>query len=225
MSATLSAPTTNTTSIANTSIAPATWLLSDLPIQTTTLLFGLNFRATEVTKAGLISRIKGSKQLIDIDLSCLLYDRNCQLIDQVWFKQLRDSTEAVRHQGDSLDGKDRGAMAELDHNIDLEQIELRLPKLSPQTHHLALVVSSYHGQPLRLVDSGTIRITDDENNIVDLQDLTALPQKCHALWYAGFTRELGEWRVTMHKLPLNTQGTPNNAEEIKAELLRTFVPR
>ena len=203
---------------------PLTWLLSELNINSTNLSFGANFRPTKVTKPVLISRIKGTKQYIDIDLSCLIFDHDCNIIDQVWFKQLRDASGAIRHHGDSLNGKDRGSTPEIDHSIDLEKIELRLAKLSAQAQHVALIVSSYHGQPLQALSHGSIKLTDDENNIIDLQDLTALPQKCNALWYAGLTRELGEWRITMYKLELAHNDIPQIAQEIRAELLRTHTP-
>ncbi|WP_230658867.1 TerD family protein [Psychrobacter sp. I-STPA10] len=203
---------------------PLTWLLSDLNINRANLSFGTNFRPTQVAKSGFISRIKGTKQYIDIDLSCLIFDHNCTLIDQVWFKQLRDKSQAIRHNGDSLNGKDRGSIPELDHNIDLEKIELHLTKLNPDAHHLALIVTSYYGQPLPALSHGSIKLTDDENNVIDLQDLTILPETCNALWYAGLSRELGEWRVTMHKLALQHHSIPKIAEEIRNELLRSFVP-
>ncbi|WP_227429633.1 TerD family protein [Psychrobacter sp. I-STPA6b] len=202
---------------------PETWLLSEHNIKSHNLVFGLNFRPTKVPKSGLINRIKNKQQSMDIDISCLLFDANCTLVDQVWFKQLRDQSQAIRHHGDSLNGKDRGSLAEIDHNVDLEQIELRLSKLPEEVQYLTLIVSSYYGQPLTQLEYGAVRIEDDEGNIIDLQDLNALPANCNALWLACLSRELGEWRVTMHKFPLAHHDIPHIADDIKKELLRALA--
>ena len=60
---------------------------------------------------GLFKRFKKHQGAIDIDLACVLYDEHCTISDIVWFKQLRDKAESVKHQGDTLNGKDRGEQA------------------------------------------------------------------------------------------------------------------
>lgn len=37
---------------------------------------------------------------IDLDASCLFFDENKNLVDQVWFQQLKSKDGSVRHSGD-----------------------------------------------------------------------------------------------------------------------------
>ncbi|PNK59723.1 TerD family protein [Psychrobacter sp. FDAARGOS_221] len=202
---------------------PQSNLLSELPIQGSTLLFGLNFQYTKVSKKGLINRIKGNTQTLDMDLSCLLFDDKLELVDTVWFKQLRDNSEAIRHQGDSLNGKDRGAAAQMDRNVDMETIELRLSRLPESVTHVALLLSSYYNLPIRQVERGNIYISDDEGNEVYTSDLTLLSHENSAVCIAILSRELGEWRLTIKDLVLGSPNIEKMTQEVQRELGRIYA--
>ena len=47
-------------------------------------------------------------QSIDLDASALLFDAQRQLVDQVWFQQLRSKDGSVQHTGDNLTGAGDG---------------------------------------------------------------------------------------------------------------------
>ncbi|WP_019673040.1 TerD family protein [Psychrobacter lutiphocae] len=198
-------------------------LLSQLPIQGSTLLYGLNFKYTKVTKKGLFNRIKGNTQTLDLDISCLLFDDKLQLIDTVWFKQLRDSSEAIRHQGDSINGKDRGSAAQIDRNVDMETIELRLSRLPETVTHLALLLSSYYDYPIRQVERGNLYISDDEGSEVYTSDLTLLSHDGTAMCIAILSRELGEWRLTIKDLVLNSPNIQQMIKAIQHDLARIYA--
>jgi tellurium resistance protein TerZ len=121
-------------------------LLSDsliaLGLTADTLFFALNYQFTPTESKGLLKRFKQKQGAIDIDIACVLYNRNCSIDDIVWFKQLRDKTESVRHQGDSLNGKDRGEQALYEAPLDQEQIRLYLRKIPAHISHIALLASS-----------------------------------------------------------------------------------
>lgn len=201
---------------------PTSHLLSELPIEGSTLLFGLNFKYTKVIKKGLINRLKKNKLTLDLDLSCVLFDSQLQVLDKVWFKQLRDHSEAIRHQGDSLNGKDRAAAAELDRNVDVETIELRLSRLPQSVSHIALIISSYDGYPIRQIDRGNLYISDDEGNEIYATDLTLMTDNCAAMCVAVLSRELGEWRYTQKQLPLSDHKMPKMIEQIQRDLNRIY---
>ncbi|WP_420230413.1 TerD family protein [Psychrobacter sp. ER1] len=107
-------------------------LLSDslrgLGLDAGTLFFALNYEFTKIEPKGMFKRFKKNQSAMDIDLACVLYDDNCVISDIVWFKQLRDKAESVKHQGDSLNGKDRGEQAMYLAPLDQEQIRLELEK-------------------------------------------------------------------------------------------------
>ncbi|WP_261868861.1 TerD family protein [Psychrobacter sp. JCM 18901] len=113
-------------------------LLSDslrgLGLDAGTLFFALNYEFTKIEPKGMFKRFKKNQSAMDIDLACVLYDDNCVISDIVWFKQLRDKAESVKHQGDSLNGKDRGEQAMYLAPLDQEQIRLELEKNSCSYH-------------------------------------------------------------------------------------------
>lgn len=218
----MASTTQSSTPLPPVSDVPRSQLLSELPIQGSTLLFGLNFKYTQIQKKGLINRLKKNTLSMDIDLSCILFNKQLKVTDQVWFKKLRDDSKAIRHQGDSLNGKDRGSAAEIDRNVDMETIELRLERLPEEVSHIALVVSSYNGYPIRKVERGNIYISDDEGNEFYASDLTLLTTDSAAQCVALLSRELGEWRYTQTELFLDSPKIDEMSQQIEKELGRIY---
>lgn len=210
----------NTNNIRSNILDNGSHLLSELPLHTHNLLFGLNFKYTNVEKKGVISRLKGKTQPLDIDLSCILLDQNFNVVDTVWFKKLRDESEAIRHLGDSLDGRDRGDMAEFDRSFDVETIELRLPQLPSNINHIALIVSSYNGHSIKSVERGDMYISDDEGNEVYTTDLTLLNTNTSAIYVATLSRDFSEWRFTINNFPLESNKMVNMTEQVIKELAK-----
>lgn len=200
-------------------------LLSDLSLEGETLLFGLNFKHTEVDKKGIINRFRKNKHTLDLDLSCLLFNKHLEVIDTIWFKNLRDDSAAVRHHGDSLNGKDRGDEAELNRKVDVETIELRLARLPKTVTHIALLLSSYQDYPLKLVTRGDVRIGDDEGNYAYSRSLDTLDPDITALCIALLSRELGEWRLTINNLVLRSSDINEMTEQVQQEMSRFYTSR
>ena len=201
-------------------------LLSDsldaLGLTSDTLLFALNYDFTPVKPTGMMARLKENQGAIDLDLACVLYDEQCTIKDLVWFKQLRDEAESVRHQGDSLDGHDRGEQAMYDAPLDQEQIRLYLPKIPRHISHIALIASSYFGQPFSSVTKGEIHLSDDEGNRAFEVDLKQLPRTCNALWVADLRRVVDDWHVTLQNLPLTDKDLSKAAQQVAHELARAL---
>ncbi|GAA0320323.1 TerD family protein [Psychrobacter aestuarii] len=186
------------------------------------LLFAMNYDADKVESKGLLKRFKQNQGMIDIDIACAMYDAQCQLQEMVWFKQLRDKAESVRHQGDSLNGKDRGEQAMYHAPFDQEQIRLYLTSVPKHIKHLALLVSSYHGQPFSGVNAGELHVGDDEgNHLIDI-NLKQLPKDCQSLWVASLHREIDGWYLTAQSLPLSDHALDAAAEQVAYELARTL---
>lgn len=204
----------------------STPLLSDsldaLGLTSDTLLFGLNYDFTPIKPKGKMARLKENQGAIDIDLACVLYDDQCAVQDLVWFKQLRDEAESVRHQGDSLDGHDRGEQAMYHAPLDQEQIRLYLHKIPSHINHIALIASSYFGQPFRAVDNGEIHLNDDEGNQVFEINLKQLSPTCNAIWVASLRRIVDDWHITLQNLPLTDKDLSKAAQLVAHELARTL---
>lgn len=201
-------------------------LLSDslkgLGLDAGTLFFALNYEFTKIESKGLFKRFKKGKDAIDIDLACVLYDNHCSIHDIVWFKQLRDKAESVKHQGDSLNGKDRGEQAMYQAPLDQEQIRLSLDKIPAHITHIAMIANSYHNHPFSRVEKGEIHLSDDEGNRCFEVNLKQLPRDCTMLWVAHLRREIDDWHLTLQNLPLPAEGIAEAAQEVAHELARAL---
>jgi tellurium resistance protein TerZ len=105
-----------------------------------------------VPKKGLF----GSKaQSIDLDASCMIFDAQGQLIDQVWFQQLKSNDGAVVHTGDNRTGAGDG---------DDESIVVDLVALQPAAQSLVFVVNSFTGQNFSQIENAFCRLIDNTDN-------------------------------------------------------------
>ena len=208
------------------SITAPSSLLSDsltaLGLTSDTLFFALNYDFTPTKPKGMLKRFKENQGAIDIDLACVLYDAKCTMSDLVWFKQLRDNTESVCHQGDSLDSKDRGAQTMYRAPLDQEQIRLYLRKIPAHITHIAFIASSYFGQPFSAIDKGEIHLSDDEGNRAFAVNLKQLPRNCNAIWVAALRREVDYWHLTLQNLPLTDNNLLKAAQQVAHELARAL---
>lgn len=107
---------------------------------------GLGWDATP--KKGLF----GSKaRSIDLDASCMIFDASGQLVDQVWFQQLRSKDGAVVHTGDNRTGAGDG---------DDESITVDLVALPASVQTLVFVVNSFTGQNFSQIENAFCRLID-----------------------------------------------------------------
>ncbi len=206
--------------------ATSTPLLSDslsaLGIKSDTLFFALNYDFTKIEPKGMMKRFKKSPSVIDIDIACVLYNDNCTISDMVWFKKLRDQSESVRHQGDSLNGKDRGEQAMYLAPLDQEQIRLYLDYIPAHINNIGLLASSYHGHPFGRVKQGELHLSDDEGNRAFEVNLKQLPRDCSAIWVASLRREVDDWHLTLQNLPLTENDLEKAAQQVAHELARVL---
>lgn len=97
----------------------------------------------------------GSKEVsVDLDASAVLYDANKQVLDQVWFQQLRSRDGAVQHTGDNRTGAGDG---------DDESIVVFLDRLPAEVHTMVFLVNSFTGQGFSQIENATCRLVDETN--------------------------------------------------------------
>ncbi|GAA3235436.1 TerD family protein [Pseudonocardia petroleophila] len=102
-----------------------------------------------VKKRGLF----GSRsQSIDLDASALLFDAGRQLVDAVWFRQLRSKDGSVQHTGDNLTGAGEG---------DDESVIVDLARLSPAVAQIVFTVNSFTGQDFTQIENAFCRLVDE----------------------------------------------------------------
>ena len=197
--------------------------------------FTVQWQHTQMPKSGLYNKFKKRTQAIDIDLSCLLCNRYGEVIETVWFKNVRDKAQSVRHQGDELLGKkpfsaidDRKKDADNnqstkvnDANLNQESMVLFLSKLPPQVFHVVMIVSSYHGYALSRAKEASCQLSDDEGNVISELAFTKLPTDTKALWFASLTRSADSWRYNTEHQPLDNNKMALMEKEVSEKLVRT----
>lgn len=93
----------------------------------------------------------GTPENVDLDASCLLLNEKKEIVDTVWFRQLRSKNGSVVHTGDNLTGDGDG---------DDEIINVDLTKLPNDVKHLVFVISSFRGQTFDQIDQACCRLVD-----------------------------------------------------------------
>lgn len=109
---------------------------------------GTNWGAIE--KKGLFGK---KKEAVDLDSSCALYNENKQVVDVIYFRNLRSRDGSVKHSGDDLTGDLNG-----DDGKDNEVVTLDFSRLDPSVTSVAFFINSFQGQDFALIPFASIRI-------------------------------------------------------------------
>jgi len=176
---------------------------------------GINWGAIE--KKGLFG-FGGSKEAVDLDASCALFNGNKQLEEVVYFGNLKSKNGAVRHSGDDLTG-DMGG----DDGLDNEVITLDLGQLSPSTEHVAFVLNSFRGHDFGKIPFASIRIYEGTPKRVN--EVFAKYDIANGAGFAGhvsmvmgvFYKRNGEWKF-------NAIGEPTADKKLQ-ETVNTVMQR
>ncbi|HEX8222440.1 MAG TPA: TerD family protein [Allosphingosinicella sp.] len=110
----------------------------------------------DVRKAkGFMGMFSGGGGEIDLDASCLLFDSNRQVLDAVWFRQLRSTDGSIIHTGDNRTGAGDG---------DDEQIIVDLSAVPAQVTALVFTVNSFTGDTFDKIENAFCRLVDATNS-------------------------------------------------------------
>nr|WP_315042272.1 TerD family protein [uncultured Moraxella sp.] len=211
-------------------LALAGVLIDELAVSLKQWQFSLHWQQTRVPKSGLINRLKKRTQLMDLDLSCLLCNRYGEVVERVWFKNVRDQAESVRYQGDELLGdralhvqkKNMLEKTDVEQKIEpkYENINLYLSNIPPHIYQIMLVISSYTGDDLNLVAQGECHLSDDEGNVISQISLPKLPENVPAVWLATLTRSANSWSLVKNKQHLKKHQQFEFEKEISSQIIR-----
>ncbi|WP_427004482.1 TerD family protein [Pseudarthrobacter sp. H2] len=116
----------------------------------TYIRLGLGWDSAVPAKRGFFGRAKTAE--IDLDASAILFDANNELLETVFFNQLRSKDGSIQHTGDNLTGDGDG---------DDETIMVNLASVSPAVKHIVFVITSYSGQTFDMVQNAFCRVIDD----------------------------------------------------------------
>ncbi|WGQ11109.1 TerD family protein [Pedobacter gandavensis] len=153
---------------------------------------GINWGAIE--KKGMFGFGK-TKEAVDLDASCALYNDKKQLVDVVYFGSLKSKDGAVKHSGDDLTG-DMGG----DDGLDNEVITLDFSQLNPAVEYVAFVLNSFRGHDFGAIPFASIRIY--EGNPKQVREVFATYDIANGAGFAGhvsmvlgvFYKRNGEWK-------------------------------
>ena len=88
---------------------------------------------------------------IDLDASCLLFDGNRRMVDEVWFRQLSSKDGSIVHSGDNRTGAGDG---------DDETINVDLSRVPSSVRTLVFTVNSFQGDSFERIANAYCRLVD-----------------------------------------------------------------
>ena len=116
----------------------------------------------------------------------MLFDANKNLVDAVWFRQLRSNDGSIYHTGDNLTGVGDG---------DDEVIMVDLMQVPAQVQALVFTVNSFTGQTFERVANAYCRIINASNQ-QEIARYNLSAQGGHtAMVMAKVYRHNGEWKM------------------------------
>jgi len=174
---------------------------------------GINWGAIE--KKGLFGFGK-TKEAVDLDASCALYDDNKKLLEVVYFGNLRSKDSSVIHSGDDVTG-DMGG----DDGLDNEVITLNFPMLASSVSYVAFVLNSFRGHDFGTIPFASIRIY--EGTAKRVNEVFATFDIANGSGFAGhvsmvmgvFYKKNGEWKF-------NAIGEPTKDKKLE-ETIQTVT--
>lgn len=104
---------------------------------------------------GFLGKLLGGGESIDLDASALFFDASGQLLDSVWFRQLKSKDGSVVHTGDNRTGAGDG---------DDEQIRVDLGRVPASVQTIVFTVNSFLGQDFGKVENAYCRLVNDQGN-------------------------------------------------------------
>jgi len=104
--------------------------------------------------SGFFAKLVGGATEIDLDASCILFDAQKEVLDNIWFQQLQSKDGSIQHSGDNRTGEGDG---------DDESIHVDLTRLPAKVQTLVFTVNSFQGQTFEKIDNAYCRILDQSS--------------------------------------------------------------
>ena len=113
-----------------------------------TVAVGVNWGA--IVKRGFFGK---KVEDVDLDASVGTFDARGNLLETVYFANLRNRNGSINHSGDDRTGDVDG-----DDGLDNETISIDLNKLGENVDQIAIVLNSFNGQDFKDIPSASIRL-------------------------------------------------------------------
>ncbi|MFB2119806.1 TerD family protein [Parapedobacter sp. 2B3] len=171
---------------------------------------GVNWGAIE--KKGWLGGI--SKEAVDLDASCALLDAGKNVLDVVYFGNLKSKDGAIKHSGDDLTGDMDG-----DDGLDNEIITLDFSRLHSSVEYVAFVLNSFRGHDFGTIPFASIRIY--EGTPTRVNDVFATYNIAKGEGFAGHvSMVMGVFYKRSNEWKFNAIGEPTKDRKLE-ETVRT----
>jgi tellurium resistance protein TerZ len=173
------------------------------------LCVGVNWGAIE--KKGFWGNVK--YEAVDLDASCATFDDNNNVLEVIYFGNLKSKNGSICHSGDDLTGDVGG-----DDGLDNEVITVDLAKLPTEVSKIAFMLNSFRGHDFRTIPFASIRIY--EGLPTHVNEVFATYDIANDITFAGsvsmvmgvFYKRNGEWKF-------NAIGEATRDKDLKGTLL------
>ncbi|MDQ8044974.1 MAG: TerD family protein [Solirubrobacteraceae bacterium] len=142
-----------------------------------------------------------TEKSIDLDASAVLLDGSGQVLDIVWFSQLKSKDGSVQHTGDNLTGEGDG---------DDESILVDLTAVPAAVQTLAFTVTSYSNQGFNEVANAFVRVVDETNGSEFARYELTATGPYSAMVIAKVAREGSGWQMAA----LGTTGQGKTVKDV-----------
>ena len=122
------------------------------------VVMGLGWGMKQVQSRGFLGFGAGERQMaVDLDASCLLFDASGNLVDTVWFRQLKSRCGSIRHSGDDRSGGGESG-------TENERIAIDLNQVPATVQALIFTVNSFSGEDFTGIPNAFCRLVDETND-------------------------------------------------------------
>ena len=140
----------------------------------------------DARKTGGFLGIGGSSQDIDLDASCVLFDEQKNMVDAVYFRQLRSKDGSIQHSGDNRTGAGDG---------DDEQIMVDLTAVPANIKSLMFTVNCFTNVNFSQIENAFCRIFDKSSGKEIAKYNLSVSGSHTAQIMAKVYRHNGEWKM------------------------------
>ena len=122
------------------------------------VVMGLGWGMKQVQSRSFLGFGAGERQMaVDLDASCLLFDASGNLVDTVWFRQLKSRCGSIRHSGDDRSGGGESG-------TENERIAIDLNQVPATVQALIFTVNSFSGEDFTGIPNAFCRLVDETND-------------------------------------------------------------
>jgi tellurium resistance protein TerZ len=131
---------------------------------------------------------------IDLDASCIIFDAAKNIVDTVYFGQLKSKDGSIQHTGDNLTGEGEG---------DDETITVDLSRVPANVTSLVFTINSFTGQTFDQIENAFCRLVNLSNKQEIAKYTLSGGGKVTAQIMAKIYRHNNEWKMAAIGEPVN----------------------